>query len=968
MKKILLCLFLPVLFLCNVIAQPMIFDIPGTINRSALEPKNGTLDQITDFATVYQVPFRMSDGTLLMTDIALPILSDSFAYNVKLPELNIDFNITLLKKGTQLIIYDSINGQPNPNPYQLPMLMTRTPYNKRDMTLPAAYALLGYVGAQQDLRGRYASHGAYLPLYSDSWQKWAYHDYVHVLDITDPSDPRNGNNHQDGIDTWDFVQNNLYRWYDLDNDGVYETYDLAYNGSIGMFGASALAYNQIQAAAARKVNPNEPGIKALLPVVGPGEFYKSTGYPNATFREQLVTGWLRGQIVDTDDSVMDIDFTLDNDLHSSSDYNTADKFEASNFAIDHFSTVRYEGSPAGFYPNSIGRKDMDVSRAMLNEAGESDLHGTVNRYTNMDVPSYHVGGWWDIFVDGTIETWNLQRKYANPESGNRDLMKVVMGPWAHQTITSRTTGDLTYPESVIEFTKIDIADFGDNIDIASISQTELIAWFRYNLNVNGYNKTGDPKILIPAEKTWQRIGNQQFVKLPRADYKIKFTDLLNFLNAAEGLKALPIGIKLGPLIFNLTIDIPKLDEPIIEGFASGKLDSLPFYEFKDIPAGRFYVVGPVDDGVPENANAGNYWLALDTFPLLDHRITWSQFFLHTDGSIDFSVPTTDEGFMAYVHDPDNPVVTVGGANMITKTPQGDRSSQGQMKLSDPLFAPYTMDRPGVLHFKTEVLTDTLSIVGFPKARIWAKSNPGNEISGLTNTEFFVRIVDVYPNGDEYFVVEGSVGSIGREYARSIAEYREDDEAPFSNIEIGKIYEYYFDLLPIAYTFGKGHRIKVLISSSNHARYQSCPNLPLMPGEFFRRQPRDGKTYMFEGREMSPRIAVNRLAISDIHPSQLIFPVYGSTSLITPVRDNIVKDNIKFDIYPNPAKDYVKIFAGKAGKYEAVLINALGQRLSSYKFDDMVNININNLPAGQYFVEITNLNNREERTTKKISKL
>lgn len=188
MKRFLLIMLVPLLYY-GVQAQPMLIDIPGTINRSALEPKNGTLDEITDFATVYQVPFRMSDGTLLMTDIALPILSDSLAYDVVVPELNINFRITLLRKGTQLIVYDSVNGQPNPNPYQLPMMMTRTPYNKRDMTLPAAYALLGYAGAQQDLRGRYASHGAYLPLYSDSWQKWPYHNYTHVLDITDPSDP-----------------------------------------------------------------------------------------------------------------------------------------------------------------------------------------------------------------------------------------------------------------------------------------------------------------------------------------------------------------------------------------------------------------------------------------------------------------------------------------------------------------------------------------------------------------------------------------------------------------------------------------------------------------------------------------------------------------------------------------------------------------------------------------------------------
>lgn len=77
----------------------------------------------------------------------------------------------------------------------------------------------------------------------------------------------------------------------------------------------------------------------------------------------LVTGWLRGQIKDTRDEDMAIDGGLNDDIHSSKDYNTADKFEAANKAIDHFVTIRYENSPAGYYPNSIGRSDMDASKA-----------------------------------------------------------------------------------------------------------------------------------------------------------------------------------------------------------------------------------------------------------------------------------------------------------------------------------------------------------------------------------------------------------------------------------------------------------------------------------------------------------------------------------------------------------------------------------------------------------------------------
>jgi predicted acyl esterase len=88
-----------------------------------------------------------------------------------------------------------------------------------------------------------------------------------------------------------------------------------------MFGASALGYNQYQAAAAHKIDDTQPGLKSLMPIVAPGEFYKSTGFQNGVLRDRLVTGWLKGQIfTGTDDDLMDIDNEMHNSIHSSKDY------------------------------------------------------------------------------------------------------------------------------------------------------------------------------------------------------------------------------------------------------------------------------------------------------------------------------------------------------------------------------------------------------------------------------------------------------------------------------------------------------------------------------------------------------------------------------------------------------------------------------------------------------------------------
>jgi predicted acyl esterase len=926
---------------------------------------NGTLDDLTDFAQRTQVPFIMPDGTKLQTDIYLPILQDSLAFEFEIPIINQKIRLTVLNKGYQYIIYDSIDGQPNPNPYQLPLILERTPYNKNggDVTIGSAMSLLGYAAAVQDMRGRYTSQGAYMPLYSDSWKKSPYHQYKHVLDVTDLSDQRNGNYHEDGYNTVEFIKNNLKRKFDLNRDGIFNDTALVYNGSIGTFGASALGYNQHQAAAAHKINPSEPGLKGLFPIVGPLEFYKSTGYHNGCFRDMLVTGWLRGQIKDLDDDLIGIDQGIQDSIHSSKDYNLPDKFYAANKAIDHFVTVQYEGYPAGYYPNSIGRKDMDGSKAMVDEFGEGSATGTFSRYTNMEVPSFQVAGWWDIFIDGQIETTNLVQKHITQK---KNLQKIIIGPWAHQTIAGRTTGDKTYPKNIADLTKIDITNLGGDLNLGDISQSELIGWFRYCLNYNGYKNVGEPKILLQKSNVWQKVlGDLLTVQFPAKDYKIKFTELINFLLASDGLKKVPLAIKIGTLPpINLEIDLPKFDKPIIDGLGtSGKIDSIPRYEYTNVPTFRFYVVGASDDN-GENSESGNYWMGADTFPI--KNVNWKNLYFHNNKKLNFDMPVNDEGFASYIHDPNNPIITVGGGNMIEKTPQGDRESQGQMNLADPNFAPYTMDREGVIKFETDVLTDSLCIIGFPKVKLYAKSNPGNTAGGETDCDFYIRVLDVYPNGKEFFVVEGGVNARAREFAKSIAEGHENDDALFSNIEVGKIYEYFFQMYPIAYTFAKDHKIKILISSSNYPRFQANANVPIEDGAFFRRKPSDGRTYIYKGIEYAPRTSVQRVAFSPNYPTHIELPVYGQTSLITAIKKQEIKMPWDINIFPNPSTGKFNLTIDKYGKYKADIYNLLGQKIMSKEIQDEGYFNLSQYPKGHYIIEVINENNPKERISKKIS--
>jgi len=901
---------------------------------------NGTLDDIRDFSTIKTVPITMPDGTKLMTDIYSPITSDSVVVKVDFGGSNVQ--IELIPKGTQLLIYDSLNNEPNPNPYQLPLIFTRSPYNKNGDEVGYIVNILGYHYALQDMRGRYSSEGVYFPMLSDSWDKTPYHPgYSHQLDVTDLDDPKNSNKHEDGYHSIKGLLE-LTEDYDLDRDGVAETTGKLCNGNIGMFGASALGNTQYQAAAARKINPDEPGLKCLVPIVATNDHYNSTGYNNGVFRESLVSGWVKGQIVDLEDDVEN-DVDIHNSHHTATDYNMTDKNEVVERCIDHFSVSKYGNKFSSAYPNSSMRPEMDASLAPVNAEGFGDINGSFSKYSNMEVPMYHITGWWDIFVNGQIDTYNNIK--ATVSAANSSLQKMIIGPWAHQTTGGVETGDLIYPENVKSIIGLDInnADF-ENLAIEELVDSEVIAWYRYNLN---YTKgLGDPKILIPESKRWQNLELLQ-ARVPAEDYLITLTQLFNFLSGSENLPPVPVEILTGNDTIAFEFDIPEIDLGNF-GLAGSAIKGFKQLDFKnDVPNVRLYVAGPINDGVIENETVGNYWVESDVFPLSneegvfmdDYFLTTTNNFVHAN-----DYQASNEGSLTYKHDPDDPVLTIGGGNMITRTPD-DRASQGQIDLTN--YAAETLNEEKVLQFASPAIEDSLVIIGEPIAKVYASSNPVEVSEGLTDTDFFVRIVDVYPDGSEYFVVEGAVNARARNYAKSLIEGKEDINLPFTNIEIGKVYEYQFKMMPIAYAFGKNHKMKILISSSNYDRYQVNPNLPIEEGDFFRRTPGDGQTYTFEGTEMTPRVAEQAIYFSTQYPTSISLPVYDPDRIVSV--DDVELLGSQVQVYPNPVTDKLYIKSNFNHNIQVRLSNALGQQLYQTEFNQQAVISCEDFDTGIYIL-------------------
>jgi predicted acyl esterase len=926
-----------ILLTCSLFCASLIFSQSNN---------NGQLDTISEFTTITTVYATMPDGTKLATDIYLPIISDSITTAIDFEDST--YIIQIIPKGTQLFVYDSTGNEANANPFKLPMVFTRTPYGKGSYDEFGVYLnVLGYAYALQDMRGRYESEGVYLPMYSDAWDKSVYHPVeTHPLDITDISDPKNGVYHQDGRFSIDYLKDSLYKMYDLDGDGIAETNDPVYNGSIVMFGASALGNTQYQAGAAFKNDITQDGLKGMVPIVATNEHFNCVLQHNGVFRQALVQGWLTGQLQDNVD-INPSDDDIQNNIHSIFDYGNMSGDSVIATAVDYITTVKDYNGYTGMYPNFAYRTDANANWAPVDQDGESDPDGTINRYTNMELPMYHLTGWWDIFIDGQLETYN--HIMTNTSESTQSNQKMIIGPWTHATISSDEVGDVVYPASVkdIKLVNTEVED----ANLTELVEGDLVDWFRYLLNYNADNYLGEPKVFIPESNVWQSVGTSS-IRIPSKDSYISYSEFINYLGGFGPISGISIELNNDGDITPLIIDLPADSANQQAGTSPVSEPVSEPVNFEDVPNIRYYVPGPVGDGIAANAKTGNYWSSADEFPL---KQGWRCYpmYLHADGSIDTIAPIVTEEQVGYNHDPDDPIYTIGGGNLAIPTPEGDRVSAGPLDYTDSSFAEVTMDRDGVISFMSGAITDSLSIIGIPKAKIYASSTPLSGPDGPTDTDFFVRILDVYPDGRELFVVEGAVNARARDYSKQLSTGVEDIDIPYSNIEAGEVYEYEFNLLPIAYTFGHDHQVKVLISSSNWPRYQSNANVPIEHGDFFRRTPEDGQTYTYEGTVYSPRVAHQEIYFSPEQPSQIIFPMFDGVSDPNKSTDPDLGDK-EWLIYPNPIQDEFNVLTSLNEPYSIEIYDVSGEMIySSSENSGKATIDATGFSAGVYVVKLSN---------------
>ncbi len=135
-------------------------------------------------------------------------------------------------------------------PGKFPVLLQRTPYNRRDAATGTMLASYGYVVVLQDTRGRFDSEGDFYPFRYEG---------------------------QDGFDTVEWAAGLEYS-----------------NGKVGMFGGSYVGATQMLASIERP-----PHLEAIFPYVTASEYYEGWTYQGGALMQWFASSWTTGLTEDT---------------------------------------------------------------------------------------------------------------------------------------------------------------------------------------------------------------------------------------------------------------------------------------------------------------------------------------------------------------------------------------------------------------------------------------------------------------------------------------------------------------------------------------------------------------------------------------------------------------------------------------------------------------------------------------------
>lgn len=327
-------------------------------------------------------------------------------------------------------------------PGTYPVALTRTPYGKDFASVSpildaVRLARAGYIVVIQDVRGRFRSEGAWVPMLHEA---------------------------ADGYDTVEWAAQ-------LPGS----------NGNVGMYGASYFGFTQWAAA-----TQAPPHLKAIVPSITWADARDGLFWRGGAMELGSGAYWQLTAI------------GIDALLKRYQEAPPEQRARALGALVHEINRLRAEGYRSlplkDFEPyRRLGlAPDFDNLVANPNSREHGAPYSVAEAYDQVRVPAYNIGGWYDIFCQGTLRNFSALR--AEGRTAEARQARLLVGPWSH----------VGYGGVVGEL------DFGFTAAASFINlQTDLTGltqrWFDYWLKGidNGVVDEPPVKLFVMGDNVWR---------------------------------------------------------------------------------------------------------------------------------------------------------------------------------------------------------------------------------------------------------------------------------------------------------------------------------------------------------------------------------------------------------------------------------------------------------------------------------
>jgi putative CocE/NonD family hydrolase len=310
-----------------------------------------------------------------------------------------------------------------------PVVLMRLPYDKTsamtpyDYAHPFWYARRGFIVVIQDTRGRWRSEGTFVPFVNET---------------------------RDGYDTVQWAASLA-----------------GSNGRVGMYGASYVGATQHLAAVGAP-----PALGCICPAVTASSYYDGWTYEGGALHLAFTENWSMFLATDTARRAgrPDQEQTLRDQEARSHDWYPY-------LPLKRFPPHRETGLAPYFFDWLDHPTYDEYWKAISPE----------QRWDQVRVPGLHIGGWYDIFLDGTLKNFNGIAVNGSGELA-RAGQRLLIGPWYH-TPWSPYCGEV---------------DFGPQAASALVDETQ-VRFYNWRLRDQDDGISTEPpvKLFVMGENVWR---------------------------------------------------------------------------------------------------------------------------------------------------------------------------------------------------------------------------------------------------------------------------------------------------------------------------------------------------------------------------------------------------------------------------------------------------------------------------------